>query len=191
MQRMAPMQVAAVDSAASTVMEDIEVSTPARLIINYALEFCKASETYQVHSWMVLLGILKYENSTAAKVLKSMGLDDLYGAWHEVLWALNACDGLEPKAFQPEITFADRAYRVVVASTNFASWNGRTKVQSEDLLMALAAGNVLDGLFPDLNLSFARVRKAVEKQTGSKYALPDDSEEDGAAVTKSGDEDFL
>lgn len=34
-------------------------------------------------------------------------------------------------------------------------------MQSEDLLLALAAGGVLDGLFPDLDLSFPKVRAAL------------------------------
>lgn len=31
------------------------------------------------------------------QVLKELGLDDLYGAWHEVLWATRVSDGLERK----------------------------------------------------------------------------------------------
>lgn len=172
---------------AEQVLEHMEVSTAVAQIINYTLEFTRASETYEVHSWMLLLGILKHEQCTAAKVLKSMGLDDLYGAWHEVLWALNACDGLQPKAFQAEISFADRAYRVLLSAMDFALWNGRKKVQSEDLLLALAAGLVLDGLFPDLKLTFPKVRKAVEKHTGGRYVLPDD--EEGEQATKSTEEE--
>lgn len=185
------MRAAAVESDELTeaeVMKDLDVSIAVRNIVSYTLEFCRASQTYQVHSWMIVLAILKNENCTAAKVLKEMGLEDLYGAWHEVLWALNSVDGLQPKAFQPEITFADRAYRVIHAAARFAHWNGRKKVQSEDILLALAAGAVLDGLFPDLNLTFVRVRKAVEKHTGGRYTLPEDDGE--ALAIKSEDEVF-
>jgi hypothetical protein len=86
----------------------------------------------------------------------------------------------------PEIGFADRAYRVLTGASNFAAWGGRKKVQSEDLLLALAAGQVLDGLFPDLKLRFGRVRRAVEQQAGGKYVLPDDDED---ASKNYGDDD--
>lgn len=173
-------------------MQDLQVSKAAGSIIRYALEFARASETYEVNSWMLLLGILKQENSTAAKTLKAMGLDDLYGAWHEVLWALNVCDALEARPPVPEISFADRAYRVLVGAGRFAQWGGRTKVQSEDLLMALAAGAVLEGLFPDLNPTFDRVRKAVQKEAGGVYILPDDGEEKPISqVSIDSEDDFL
>jgi hypothetical protein len=193
---------------------DFEVSTYAASIIHYAIELARASETYEVHSWMILLGVLKHEQCTAAKVLRSLGVDDLYGAWHEVgrsalsrltalcvhwspqpdlgdhaimpfsfstaqvLWALHVCDGLKPRPFIPEIGFAERAYWILTGASNFAAWNMRSKIQSEDLLLALSAGNVLNGLFPDLGLSFPHVRNAVEKQTGGHYVLPDDQEEE-------------
>ena len=164
-------------ASAEEAIGNITTSKHAAAVLDWALNFASVSETYQVHSWMILLGILRHENCTAAKVLKDLGLEDLYGAWHEVLWALRVSDGMEPKPFTPEIDLADRAYWVLVGSTNFAAFNGREKVQSEDLLMALAAGGVLVGLFPDLPLSFSNVRKAVEKHAGGKYLLPDDDEE--------------
>jgi hypothetical protein len=37
-------------------------------IITYALKLAWTSETYYVHSWMVLLGLLKKENSIACEV---------------------------------------------------------------------------------------------------------------------------
>ncbi|GIL77078.1 hypothetical protein Vretimale_3143 [Volvox reticuliferus] len=160
-------------------VDDAGVSDAADAIIRYAINFARASETYKVHSWMVLMGILKYENSTAAQILKKLGLEDLYGAWHEVLWALHVCDGLQARSFCTEISFADRAFKVVTAASDFATWHGKDKMYSEDILMALAAGGVLEGLFPDLNLSFERVRKAVEKQLGRKYQLPDEKSEAG------------
>ena len=125
------------------------------------------------------MGILKYETCTAAKILKSLGLEDLYGAWNEVLWALNVCDGLQPRSFVTDIKFADRAFKVITAASDFAVWHGKDKMYSEDVLMALAAGGVLEDLFPDLNLSFERVRKAVEKESGRRYQLPDETEEAG------------
>lgn len=188
MQRMAPMRVAAIDDLQTSDFDNIDCSKPFESIVNYALEFCKASQTYQVHPWMFLLGILKHENCRAAKTLKSMGIDDLYGAWHEVLWALHVCDGLQPRAFQPEIGFADSAHSVFIASANLAESCGRQKVQSEDLLLALAAANILEGLFPDLNLSLARVRKAVEQQTGCHYVMPG---EDTETAPTSESVDFL
>lgn len=162
---------------AEEVINDLDVSKRATDILNYALNFSRVSETYEVHSWMLLLGILKYEDSNAAKSLVSLGLDDLYGAWHEVLWALNVSDGLEATPYVPELRFADCAFKVMRGAVNFAEWAGRKKVQSEDILMALAAANVLQGLFPDLSLSFNSVRAAIEKQTGARYVLPDDKDE--------------
>ena len=79
--------------------------------------------------------------------------------------------------------FADRALRILLGATNFAKWGGRSKVQSEDLLMALAAGNVLSGLFPDLKLSLVHVRKAAS-QHGCNYVLPDDTDETQAELVK-------
>jgi hypothetical protein len=37
-------------------------------IVTYALKLAWTSETYYVHSWMVLLGLLKKENSIACEV---------------------------------------------------------------------------------------------------------------------------
>lgn len=37
-------------------------------IVTYALKLAWTSETYYVHSWMVLLGLLKRENSIACDV---------------------------------------------------------------------------------------------------------------------------
>ncbi|PNW84426.1 hypothetical protein CHLRE_03g144667v5 [Chlamydomonas reinhardtii] len=166
-------------TAAPSELDDVGVSAAAESIIQYAINFARASETYEVHSWMVLMGILKYETCTAAKILKSLGLEDLYGAWNEVLWALNVCDGLQPRSFVTDIKFADRAFKVITAASDFAVWHGKDKMYSEDVLMALAAGGVLEDLFPDLNLSFERVRKAVEKESGRRYQLPDETEEAG------------
>ncbi|KXZ43371.1 hypothetical protein GPECTOR_92g594 [Gonium pectorale] len=170
-------------SAAAPVLAEVDnevgVSDAADSIIRYAINLARASETYEVHSWMVLLGILKYENCAAAQILKKLGLEDLYGAWNEVLWALHVCDGLQPRSFTTDIKFADLAFKVVTSASNFALWHGKDKMYSEDLLMALAAGGVLDGLFPDLNLGFDRVRKAVEKHSGRRYVMPDESEAEG------------
>ena len=74
---------AAADPAASP-LGDLEVSKAASSIIQYAINFARVSETYETHSWMLLLGLLKHEDCRAAKILKDMGLDDLYGAWNEV-----------------------------------------------------------------------------------------------------------
>ncbi len=50
---------------------------------------------------MVLLGLLRNESCTAAGVLKSLGLDDLYGAWNEVgSMEVDVHARLEP-AYQP------------------------------------------------------------------------------------------
>ena len=88
-----------------------------------------------------------------------------------------------PRAFRPDVGFADRSLRILLGATNFARWGGRSKVQSEDLLMALAAGNVLSGLFPDVKLSLAHVRKVAAKH-GSNYILPDDKEDTQAELVK-------
>ncbi len=172
---------------ASSGLEELQVSKAAGAIILYAIEFARAAETYEVNSWMLLLGILKHEQSQAARALQALGLDDLYGAWNEVLWALNVVDALEPKPFVPEIGFADRAYHVLLGAARFAQWGGRTKVQSEDILLALAAGQVLEDLFPDAKLSFARVRRGVEKLAGGVYVLPDDEPGQAGAAK----DDFL
>ncbi len=168
-------------------ISNLSTSKALAAIIQYAIDFAKASETYEVNSWMLLMGILKFEQCTAAKTLQRMGIDDLYGAWHEVLWAMQAVDALETRPFVPEIGFADRAYHVLIGASRFAEWGGRTKVQSEDLLMALAAGAVLEGLFPDIKPTFSRVRQAVEQQAGGVYVLPDDD----ANTKRGGDDDFL
>lgn len=68
----------------SSALDELQVSKATQSIIDWTLQFAKASETYQVHSWMLLLGILKLEKCTAAQTLKTLGLSDLYGAWHEV-----------------------------------------------------------------------------------------------------------
>jgi ATP-dependent Clp protease ATP-binding subunit ClpA len=161
---------------------DVGVGEAASAVVQYAMQLARASETYEVHSWMLLLGILKYESTTAAQILQSLGLDDLYGAWNEVLWALHACDGLKPRAFATDISFAYRAFRVLTLASDLAVAHGKDKIYSEDLLLALAAGGVLQGLFPDLDLSFARVRKAIEKHAGRRYVLPTDKDGDGSKV---------
>jgi hypothetical protein len=158
----------------ASALGDVEVSKSVTGVISYALNLARVSETYEAHSWMLLLGLLKHERCRAALILKAAGLTDLYGAWHEVLWALNASNGLQPRAFTNDVRFSDRALRIVVAASNFATWAGRSKVQSEDVLMALAAGNVLTGVFPDLDLTFPQVRKWCAKH-GVSYSLPDDT----------------
>lgn len=141
-------------------------------IVTYALKLAWTSETYHVHSWMVLLGLLKKESYTACQVLQELGLDDLYGAWNEVLWALNVTDGLQPRAFTPRVSWGERASLIVQGAVRFGMWAGRERVATEDLLMAFAASNVLSALFPDVDLSFDRVKHAIEKRTGVKYNLP-------------------
>jgi hypothetical protein len=142
--------------------------------IAYSLQLAHTAEVYEVHAWMLLLGILKDESSTAARALAAAGLDDLYGAWHEVLWALNVSNGLRPRAYTPKLAWAPGAYAIVNGAVRFAGWAGRDKVASHDLLMALAAAGVLENLFPDLALSFDAVRRAVQKTAGEAYKLPDD-----------------
>lgn len=148
------------------------VSRLAADAIQYALNLARVSERYEVHTWMLVLGLLKQRESYACQVLQELGLEDLEGAWNEVLWALHVCDGLKPRPAQGEISFVDRAYKVIMASMKFAKWRGADKVESQDLLMALAAGQVLENLFPDLGLTFDKVQKAVEKKTGQVYNLP-------------------
>eukprot|EP00775_Hariotina_reticulata_P007637 gene7637-7839_t len=116
--------------------------------------------------------MLKKEDCIACQILQELGLDDLYGAWHEVLWALNVSDGLQPRAFTPYVNWGERASLIVQGSVRFGMWAGRDKVASEDLLMAFAASDVLSSLFPDVDLSLDRVKRAVEKRTGAKYNLP-------------------
>jgi len=164
------------DDESDILSPDNEFSVYTRSTITYAMNLARTAETYSVHPWFLLLGLLRQEDCTACKVLKSLGLEDLYGAWHEVLWALRVSDGLERKPFMPEISFTDRAYKVLKAAVRFAHWGGRKKVQSEDLLLALAASSTLDGIFPDLNLNFGHVRAGVERIAGGRYFLPDDEE---------------
>jgi hypothetical protein len=111
-------------------------------ILLYAMQLAWTSETYEVHSWMVLLGILRKEHSAAAQILSQLGVEDLYGAWHEVLWALNASDGLKARAFTPKLRFAYLARKIVDGSITFASFAGRDVVKSEDMLLSLAAGEL-------------------------------------------------
>lgn len=168
----------AVQSVATASVDAEEIVGPSALepevfeIITYALKLAWTAETYNVHSWMVLLGLLKKESYTACQVLKDLGLDDLYGAWNEVLWALNVADGMEPRAFTPRIQWGERAALIVQGAVRFGMWAGREKVATEDVLMAFAASDVLSSLFPDVDLSFDRVKHAVEKRTGVKYDLP-------------------
>ncbi|KAF6254931.1 hypothetical protein COO60DRAFT_1538035 [Scenedesmus sp. NREL 46B-D3] len=106
------------------------------------------------------------------QVLQDLGLQDIYGAWNEVLWALNVSDGLQPRAFTARVVWGERASLIVQGAVRFGMWAGRDKVATEDLLMAFAASDVLSALFPDVDLSFDRVKHAIEKRTGVKYDLP-------------------
>lgn len=168
----------AVQSVATATIDAEEIVGPSALepevfeIITYALKLAWTAETYKVHSWMILLGLLKKESYTACQVLKDLGLEDLYGAWNEVLWALNAADGMDPRAFTPRIQWGERASLIVQGAVRFGMWAGREKVATEDLLMAFAASDVLSSLFPDVDLSLDRVKLAIEKRTGAKYELP-------------------
>lgn len=71
-------------TATSPLGDDVQVSKAASAIIQYSINFARTAETYEVHSWMLLLGLLKQENCRAALILKDLGLNDLYGAWNEV-----------------------------------------------------------------------------------------------------------
>lgn len=97
-------------------------------MVDYAIKFAFTSETYEVHSWMLVLGILKNESCVAAQILKELGIDDLYGAWNETLWALNACNGLDARAFTPTVQFGVRAAKVLEAAIVFAGHQEREKV---------------------------------------------------------------
>jgi ATP-dependent Clp protease ATP-binding subunit ClpA len=141
-------------------------------MLSYAIHLCITAQTYEVHAWMLLLALLRNEGCTASQVLRELGLDDIYGAWHEVLWALNVADGLRPRAFRPHLEWTPRAYRVVNGAVRFAAWAGRDTVVSEDLLLALAADGALADLFPDLDLGFDRVKRAAELTSGRQYDLP-------------------
>lgn len=179
-------RAAATPALASESIDEVfgpsSMSTEVADVISYAVKLCMAGETYKVHSWMVLLGLLKQEECTACQVLQALGLEDLYGAWHEVLWALNVADGLNPRAYTPRLEWGARAYRVINGSIRFAGWAGRDRVASEDLLMACAADGMLGDLFPDLDLSLPRVKSTVEMATGCKYQLPDWEEEGGSVM---------
>jgi ATP-dependent Clp protease ATP-binding subunit ClpA len=153
-----------------------EFGPESKSIMKYAIKFASVSETYTVHPWTLLLGLLRQEDSTACKVLKELGLTDIYGAWHEVLWALNVCDALKPRGYTYEITFVDLTFRTVDGAGKFAIWRESETADSEDMLMALTAAGVLDSLFPDLNLNFQRVRKTIESMTSCSYTLPIDDE---------------
>lgn len=169
--------------ATQSIEEDLGPSTlgpDAAQAIAYAMRLAWAGETYEVHAWMLLLGILKDEASAAAAALRRAGLEDLYGAWHEVLWALNVSDGLEPRAPKAGLSWAPGAYKILNGAVTFAGWAGRDKVGSQDLLMALAAAGSLGALFPDLDLGLDAVRRAVQKETGDRYKLPDDDPSDAA-----------
>jgi hypothetical protein len=107
-----------------------------------------------------------------AQVLRDLGLDDIYGAWNEVLWALNVADGLNPRAFTAYMQWGERASAILQGAVRYGGWAGRDKVTTEDLLMAFAASDVLTSLFPDVDLNFDRVKRAVEKKTGVVYNLP-------------------
>ena len=78
---------AAAADPVTSALGDHEVSVAASSIIQYAINFARVSETFETHSWMLLLGLLKHEDCRAALILKDMGLDDLYGAWNEVRMA--------------------------------------------------------------------------------------------------------
>jgi hypothetical protein len=88
-------RTAVVTSAAATASVDLEeLIGPAALepevfeIVTYALKLAWTSETYYVHSWMVLLGLLKRENSIACDV-SSHGSYPCLGVVNTVDW-LNA-----------------------------------------------------------------------------------------------------
>lgn len=153
-------------------------STAVGFILQYAIALCNAAGTYEVHSWMLLLGMLRRENCTASIILKELGLHDLYGAWHEVLWALHVADGLKPQAYRPQVVFSERVRNILCGAANAATLQGREKVESQDLLLLLSGTGVLDGLFPDLDLSAERVRKEIESLAGVPYVIPGEEFED-------------
>lgn len=56
--------------------------------------------------------------------------------------------------------------------------------------MALANGNILTGLFPDLPVDFAHVRVAIEARQGRCYVLPlDEPETETAEIAAPAAED--
>ena len=59
---------------------DSGLSTAASSILTFALNLAQTSKTYEVHSWMILLGILKQERCAAAAVLKvGVGAEQIGG----------------------------------------------------------------------------------------------------------------
>jgi hypothetical protein len=84
------------DDETDILAPDNEFSVYTKSTITYAMGLARAAETYSVHPWFFLLGLLKQEDCMACKVLKSLGLEDSYGAWHEVgiawtHWRVGVC----------------------------------------------------------------------------------------------------
>jgi hypothetical protein len=78
-QRFAPSSSPVAARAAATASMDVEeLVGPSSLqpevfeIITYALKLAWTAETYNVHSWMVLLGLLKKESYTACQVRQAV-----------------------------------------------------------------------------------------------------------------------
>jgi len=162
----------AAEPSAADLESPSSLAADAYEIVDYAIKFAFTAEVYEVHSWMLVLGLLKQEKCVAAGILKEQGLEDLYGAWNETLWALNACNGLEPRAFVPTVQFGERARKVLNGAIRFAGFQGREKVQTEDILLALAAAGVWEALFPDVDLSFDTLKAGVERWSREEYKLP-------------------
>lgn len=179
-----------VDQDEQDLLDDLAIvnSTSVGSILQYAIDLSKAAGTYEVHSWMLVLGILRKENCNAAVLLKQLGLEDLYGAWHEVLWALYVSDGLEAKSYKPEVQLSVRTQNILCGAVNAAKLQGRDKVESQDLLLLLAGTGVLEGLFPDLDLQADTVRAAIEDFVGYRYVIPGDVPDDTPPVKE---EDLL
>ncbi|KIZ07244.1 hypothetical protein MNEG_0698 [Monoraphidium neglectum] len=169
--------------ASASIDEDLgpsSIGPDAAQIIAYAMQIAWTGETYEVHAWMLLLGLLKDEGCAGAKALQRLGITDLYGAWHEVLWALNVSNGLEPRAASAQLSWAPGAYKVLNGAARFAGWAGRDKVASQDILLALGAAGSLEHLFPDIAADFDTVRRAVGEETGDRYRLPGEDPKDAA-----------
>jgi hypothetical protein len=148
--------------------------------VAYAAQLAWTAETYEVHPWMLLLALMRDETCAGAAALQRLGLNDLYGAWHEVLWALNVSNGLEPRAFAYKLDWSPGAYRVLTGAARFAGWAGRDAVGTQDILMATAAAGTIGNLFPDVGADFDAVRRAVGEATGDRYRLPGEDAKDAA-----------
>jgi hypothetical protein len=144
-------------------LAEVKLAPRAKKVTDIAVRFAFSSQTYEVHTWHLVMGLLQVKEGLTADILRNAGLNDLEEAFLEVLYCLKMSDALEPKAFHHDVAFTNKAVYVLEHAGWIARCLGHPQIDAEHILASLAFYEVFKDLFPDVDLSEEVVWKAIDQ----------------------------